>query len=261
MLCIDVLCSPTFFQPLRDKLLANDATGDCCACRALHPPQVMEKLEALFEGFQYAQPPPHFVFLGNFSSSPITHGVCACRHARIFMFRSIRHISCFVHANEPLNLMENAFMFALPMVILGRVCLHACMSCFALLSRVLWQVVRVWPCFGATRWICFQTLHTTNQAPWRARNIVVDFDFHVVPLPSLSLTVIDITAVACVAALNFGKSNPAADSVAQAVARFDSLCKLILKFPDLASSAKFVFVPGPQDPGAGDTLPRPPVRT
>lgn len=53
---------------------------------------------------------------------------------------------------------------------------------------------------------------------------------------------------------------PAADSVAQAVARFDSLCKLILKFPDLASSAKFVFVPGPQDPGAGDTLPRPPVR-
>ncbi|CAN0239100.1 unnamed protein product, partial [Laminaria digitata] len=41
---------------------------------------------------------------------------------------------------------------------------------------------------------------------------------------------------------------------------FDSLCKLILKFPDLASSAKFVFVPGPQDPGAGDTLPRPPVR-
>lgn len=52
----------------------------------------------------------------------------------------------------------------------------------------------------------------------------------------------------------------AADSVAQAVVRFDSLCKLILKFPELASSAKFVFVPGPQDPGAGDTLPRPPVR-
>lgn len=52
----------------------------------------------------------------------------------------------------------------------------------------------------------------------------------------------------------------AADSVAQAVGRFDSLCKLILKFPGLATSAKFVFVPGPQDPGAGDTLPRPPVR-
>lgn len=48
--------------------------------------------------------------------------------------------------------------------------------------------------------------------------------------------------------------------MAQAVGRFDSLCKLILKFPELASSAKFIFVPGPQDPGAGDTLPRPPVR-
>lgn len=52
----------------------------------------------------------------------------------------------------------------------------------------------------------------------------------------------------------------AADSVAQAVGRFDALCKLIIKFPVLASSAKFVFLPGPQDPGAGDVLPRPPVR-
>lgn len=52
----------------------------------------------------------------------------------------------------------------------------------------------------------------------------------------------------------------AADSMAQAVGRFDALCKLILKFPELASSGKFVFLPGPQDPGAGDTLPRPPVR-
>ncbi|CAN0186838.1 unnamed protein product [Pylaiella littoralis] len=90
----------------------------------LDKPQVMENLEALFEGFQHAQPAPHFVLMGNFCSSPITH---------------------------------------------------------------------------------------------------------------------------------------AADSVAQAVGRFDSLCKLILKFPGLATSAKFVFVPGPQDPGAGDTLPRPPL--
>ncbi len=65
---------------------------------------------------------------------------------------------------------------------------------------------------------------------------------------------------ACSARLFLVFVSTAADSVAQAVGRFDSLCKLILKFPELASSAKFVFVPGPQDPGAGDTLPRPPVR-
>lgn len=31
-------------------------------------------MEALFEGFQHAEPPPHFVLMGNFCSSPITHG-------------------------------------------------------------------------------------------------------------------------------------------------------------------------------------------
>lgn len=34
----------------------------------------MDKLEVLFQGFQHAKPPPHFVFMGNFCSYPVTHG-------------------------------------------------------------------------------------------------------------------------------------------------------------------------------------------
>lgn len=34
----------------------------------------MEKLEALFDGFQHVQPPPHFILMGNFCSSAVTHG-------------------------------------------------------------------------------------------------------------------------------------------------------------------------------------------
>ncbi|CAM9215034.1 unnamed protein product [Ascophyllum nodosum] len=108
------------------EIKASDAMFVIVSDVHLDKPQVMEKLEVLFDGFQHVQPPPHFVLMGNFCSSPVTH---------------------------------------------------------------------------------------------------------------------------------------APDSVAQAVARFDALCKLILKFPGLASSAKFVFLPGPEDPGAGDTLPRPPLPT
>ncbi len=38
---------------------------------------------------------------------------------------------------------------------------------------------------------------------------------------------------------------------------FGRLAKLILEFPDLVESAKFVFVPGPRDIGIGNVLPRP----
>ena len=45
----------------------------------------------------------------------------------------------------------------------------------------------------------------------------------------------------------------------QGLARhFDDLCRLLLEFPGLANT-HFVFVPGPNDPGAGNILPRPPL--
>jgi len=40
---------------------------------------------------------------------------------------------------------------------------------------------------------------------------------------------------------------------------FDALADLIAKFPALCKSSRFVFVPGPNDPGVGNVLPRPPL--
>lgn len=40
---------------------------------------------------------------------------------------------------------------------------------------------------------------------------------------------------------------------------FKSLADLILQFPALVKNSQFLFVPGPQDPGPGNVLPRPPV--
>ncbi|CAM9690353.1 unnamed protein product, partial [Chrysoparadoxa australica] len=53
--------------------------------------------------------------------------------------------------------------------------------------------------------------------------------------------------------------NMASGSVEEARARFKALAELIRDFPDLAESANFVIVPGPADPGAGNTLPRYPL--
>lgn len=75
-----ILCTST-------PLIASHAPRACLHCltsctrRRAYASQVMEKLEALFEGFQYAQPPPHFVLMGNFCSSPITHGMFVSVHA------------------------------------------------------------------------------------------------------------------------------------------------------------------------------------
>ena len=40
---------------------------------------------------------------------------------------------------------------------------------------------------------------------------------------------------------------------------FEDLANLIAEFPPLLESSRFVFVPGPQDPGPGSILPRPPI--
>ncbi|KAH9115975.1 hypothetical protein AeMF1_010045 [Aphanomyces euteiches] len=40
---------------------------------------------------------------------------------------------------------------------------------------------------------------------------------------------------------------------------FDKLATMLLKYPDLVEHSKFVFVPGPSDPGAPDVLPRHPL--
>ena len=40
---------------------------------------------------------------------------------------------------------------------------------------------------------------------------------------------------------------------------FQSLASLISEFPSLLENSRFVFVPGPQDPGPGNILPRPPL--
>ena len=49
------------------------------------------------------------------------------------------------------------------------------------------------------------------------------------------------------------------DDVAQFKRLFDDLGDLILKFPEIAQSSRFIFVPGPNDPGAGNVLPRHPL--
>jgi len=38
---------------------------------------------------------------------------------------------------------------------------------------------------------------------------------------------------------------------------FDNLCDMICRYRNLAEGTKFVFSPGPQDPGLGNTIPRP----
>jgi DNA polymerase epsilon subunit 2 len=40
---------------------------------------------------------------------------------------------------------------------------------------------------------------------------------------------------------------------------FEELANVIVKFPRIAREGKFVFVPGPNDPGVADILPRPPL--
>jgi len=40
---------------------------------------------------------------------------------------------------------------------------------------------------------------------------------------------------------------------------FSELGDMIAKFPSLLESSRFLFVPGPQDPGPGNILPRPPI--
>ncbi|CAM9757558.1 unnamed protein product [Phaeothamnion confervicola] len=53
----------------------------------------------------------------------------------------------------------------------------------------------------------------------------------------------------------------APESVGQLAGHFAALAAVIAETPRLAESARFVFVPGPNDPGAGNTLPRPPLPT
>lgn len=40
---------------------------------------------------------------------------------------------------------------------------------------------------------------------------------------------------------------------------FYFLGNIIAEFPSLIENSRFMFVPGPQDPGPGDILPRPPI--
>ena len=42
-------------------------------------------------------------------------------------------------------------------------------------------------------------------------------------------------------------------------AGFDALASLLTDFPDITAKSRFVFVPGPCDPGAANVLPRPPL--
>jgi len=37
---------------------------------------------------------------------------------------------------------------------------------------------------------------------------------------------------------------------------FDELANLILKYPQISKNSKFVLVPGPDDPGSANVLPR-----
>lgn len=49
------------------------------------------------------------------------------------------------------------------------------------------------------------------------------------------------------------------DAIKTTIGYFEDLANMISKFPRLASDARFVFVPGPNDPGMADVLPRPPI--
>ena len=42
-------------------------------------------------------------------------------------------------------------------------------------------------------------------------------------------------------------------------ASFQAFAKLVAEFPPLTENSRFVFIPGPQDPGPGNILPRPPI--
>jgi len=42
---------------------------------------------------------------------------------------------------------------------------------------------------------------------------------------------------------------------------FDELANLIAKFQNIKKSGRFVFIPGPNDPGMGSIMPRPPIPT
>jgi DNA polymerase epsilon subunit 2 len=55
----------------------------------------------------------------------------------------------------------------------------------------------------------------------------------------------------------FGQSHDDRESF---VRNLDALGTLIATFPTIAAASRFVFVPGPSDPGASGVLPRPPVR-
>ena len=49
------------------------------------------------------------------------------------------------------------------------------------------------------------------------------------------------------------------DDAAELRRHFDALAALIAEFPTIVEASKFVFVPGPNDPGAASVLPRPPL--
>jgi len=48
-----------------------------------------------------------------------------------------------------------------------------------------------------------------------------------------------------------------AEDIVQYRRRMDQLCSLILEFPRLCNESHFIFIPGPNDPGSGNILPRP----
>ena len=41
--------------------------------------------------------------------------------------------------------------------------------------------------------------------------------------------------------------------------RFRALGEMIAEYPEVAESSRFVFVPGPADPGSANIFPRPPL--
>jgi len=51
----------------------------------------------------------------------------------------------------------------------------------------------------------------------------------------------------------------ARDGTKSVIAYYEELANLICKFPTIANEGRFVFVPGPNDPGLGNVLPRPPI--
>jgi DNA polymerase epsilon subunit 2 len=58
---------------------------------------------------------------------------------------------------------------------------------------------------------------------------------------------------------NFSSKNQSSSDAKKITGYFDALADLILEFPSIYKQTKFVFVPGPQDPGLGNVLPRPPI--